>query len=177
MPVLRPFALASALLATAAAIAAPAGETYLIVTAASGSFEAAAPAGCTLNETSADGFGGGLGVGYRFNEPFAVEFGYQSLGSLDLAGVCGIAATPITVVAPDSGLAASGVGRLRFGEGWALLGRVGAYSWSGGGDGGTEALLGVGAEYEWRKGFAARLEYAAYGSDMDAIALSLRFGF
>lgn len=161
----------------AGAAHAASGETYLTLTAASGSFEAAAPAGCTLNETSRDGVGAGLGFGYRFSDPWAVELGYQTLGSLDLDGVCGIAATPFTVTAPDSGLYAAGVGRLRFAGGWALLGRAGAYSWSGGGEGGTEALLGVGAEYQWREGFAARLEYAAYGSDMDAVALTFRLGF
>lgn len=156
---------------------ASANDTYLTLSAASGSFETAAPAGCTLNETSASGFGGGLGVGYRFNDPFAIEFGYQTLGSLDLDGTCGIAATPFTVVAPDSGLVAAGVGRLRFGQGFALLGRAGLYSWSSSGDSGTETVLGVGAEYEWRKGFAARLEYTAYGDEVDSIGLTLRFGF
>lgn len=156
---------------------AAANETYFTLGVASGSFEATAPAGCTLFETSASGFGASLGVGYRFNDPFAIEFGYQTLGSLDLDGTCGIATTPFTVVAPDSGLVAAGVGRVRFGQGWALLGRVGIYSWSGAGDSGTETVLGAGAEYEWRKGFATRLEYVAYGDAVDSISLSLLFGF
>lgn len=174
MTVPRPLALAGAL---ALAATAAANETYFTVGVANGSFEAAAPGGCTLNETSADGFGGGLGVGYRFNDPFAIEFGYQTLGSLDLDGVCGIAGTPFTLSAPDSGLVAAGVGRARLGAGWALLGRAGLYSWSSAGDSGTETVLGVGAEYEWRKGMAVRLEYTTFGSDIDAVGLALRFGF
>jgi hypothetical protein len=152
-----------------------ANDTYFTVGVANGTFEGAAPSGCVLLESSADGTGGGLGVGYRFNDPFAIEFGYQTLGSLDLRANCGL--STVTVVAPDSGLAATGVGRLRFGQGWALLGRAGLYSWSSAGDGGTEAVLGVGAEHEWRKGIAARLEYMTIGPDIDAISIALRFGF
>jgi hypothetical protein len=152
-----------------------ANDTYFTVGIAGGTYEPAAPSGCVLIESSADGTGGALGVGYRFNDPFAIEFGYQSVGSLDLRATCGV--STVTVSAPSSGLAATGVGRLRFGSGWALLGRAGAYSWSAGGDGGTEAVVGVGAEYEWRKGMAARLEYTTFGSDIDAIGITLRLGF
>lgn len=155
--------------------AASANDTYFTVGVAGGTYEPAAPSGCVLIESSADGTGGALGVGYRFSDPFAIEFGYQSVGSLDLRANCGLA--NVTVPAPSSGLAATGVGRLRFGSGWALLGRAGAYSWSNAGEGGTEAVIGVGAEYEWRKGMAVRLEYTTFGSDIDAVGLALRIGF
>jgi len=172
MSAMRPLIVSCLLAGSGIAVA---NETYLTVGIAGGTFETAAPAGCTLIESSASGTGASFGVGYRFNDPFAIEFGYQTVGSLDLSATCGVSTVP--VVAPDSGLAATGVGRFRFGAGWALLGRAGAYSWSANGEGGTEAVLGIGAEYEWRKGFAARLEYTSFGSDIDAIGLTLRVGF
>ena len=171
MATARTLALSAALLAASAS----AEEIYFTTGFAHGSFDATAPAGCTLNATSASATGGSLGVGYRFSDPLAIEFGYLTLGSLDINGLCGV--TPFTLTGPDSGLIASGVGRLTLSHGWALLGRAGFYSWSAAAQSGTEAVLGVGAEYEWTRGWAARLEYSTLGADLTAIALTVRIGF
>lgn len=168
----RRLAALALVLATAPAVLAD--EVYFTLGAQRGSFDGAAPAGCTLNDSSASGTGASLGVGYRFNDPFAIEFGWQTLGSLDLTATC---PGPVTVQvdAPDSGLSVSGVGRLGVGRDWWLLGRVGAYSWSAAADSGTEGVIGIGVEHAFSRNLGLRLEYSAIGSDADAFALTLRF--
>lgn len=174
MPIARTLVCASALLTVCASAAAD--EMYLTLGVANGGFEASAPVGCTLDASSSRATGGTAGVGYAFDDRFAVEFGYLGLGGLDLDGSCP-PATPITVSAPDSGLQVSGVGRWAFDPHWAVLGRLGAYSWSAAADSGSETLIGVGAEYNWRSHWAVRLEYLALGAELDALALTLRVGF
>jgi len=174
MPIARTLACAAALLVASAPVAAD--EIYLTLGAANGSFEADAPAGCTLDSKSSRATGATAGIGFAFDAHYAVEFGYLGLGGLDLEGSCP-PVTNVTINAPDSGLQVSAVGRWAFDSRWAALGRLGAFSWSEAAASGTETVLGLGGEYSWQPHWAVRLEYLALGSDLDALALTLRIGF
>lgn len=167
----RTLLIASALLAGTAS----AGDIYATTGLVFGSFDATPPPGCTLNDSSASGVGGAVGIGYAFDPTWSFEAGYVTLGSLDIHGVCGI--TPFTLATPDSGLTASGIGRLDLDSRWDLFGRVGFYSWSAAAQSDTELVLGVGAEYEWSKVWTARLEYTQLGSDLSAVGVSVRIAF
>jgi hypothetical protein len=166
-------------LLTSCAAAAPAlaEQPYLLASAARGAFRAAAPPGCTLTDASSSATGGGLAFGYRFAGPFALEFGYQSYGALDLHGTCGLAATPVTVAAPDSGVQASALGYLELGRGWQGYARLGTLRWSEGGSGGNEALLGAGVAWRIGASSALRVEYQRLGGDLGALQLGLELGF
>jgi hypothetical protein len=171
-------ACAAAMLALPAFAAPP--QSYFTFGAAHGAFETVAPPGCTLNSTEASATGGTLGVGYAFSEHLAIEFGFQSLGTLDLDGLCGI--TPITVTAPDRGLQLSGVISLPLGErgdarGFAAYGRLGAFSWSEDADSGVEPIVGVGLEWRFDFNTALRLEYDDMGDGLDAVQLTLRWDY
>jgi len=178
---MRPLALACLALSLATAPATGAGSdsdsTYLVAGLTHGGFEGVAPPGCTLDATSASATGASLAVGYRYAGPFAVEFGYLSLGALDLHGICGIAASPVTVSAPDSGVQLALLAGFGIAPRWELYGRAGLYSWSAAGRGGTEALLGVGAQRALGVRTALRLEHQRIGSDLDALNLTVHIEF
>lgn len=182
-----PASLARTLLALSATVlAAPAlaaqPQSYFTFGAANGGFESVAPPGCTLNSTSSSATGGSLGVGYAFGEHLALEFGFMSMGTLDLEGVCGIAATPVTVTAPDRGIQLSGVLRLPFGQsgderGWAAFGRLGAFNWNEDADSGVEPIVGLGLEWRFDFNTALRVEYDDMGDGLDAVQLTLRWDY
>lgn len=168
------------LFAAAPAFAAP-PQSYFTFGAARSGYEATAPAGCTLVSTNDASTGGALGVGYAFSEHLALEFGFQSLGTLDATASCP-GPTTVVVTAPDSGLQLSGVLSLPLGDagesgGFTLFGRLGGFSWSENAQSGTETIVGAGLQ--WRMSFnsALRLEYDDLGDGLDAVLLSLRWDY
>lgn len=153
-----------------------ADTAYLSTGLTRGRSSGTAPAGCTLDASSTSATGGELAVGQRFGPALAVEFGYLSLGTLDLHGSCGLV-PGLTLREPDSGVTLSGVGGFALAPRWRLYGRLGALRWSEGGAGGTEGVLGIGVVRELSGASSLAFEYRRIGSDVDALSLSVRFGF
>jgi hypothetical protein len=174
----------AALCAALCAAPASAGDpprSYFLFGVASSSFDAEAPAGCTLNPGDDGATGGALGVGYAFGAHLGLEFGFVNMGSLDASATCA-GPTVITITVPDSGLQLSGIARLPLGaqgeaSGFALFGRAGAFSWSKDAQSGTEAVLGAGAEWRWSAHQALRLELTDYGDGPQTVQLTLRWDY
>ena len=136
-------------------------------------------------------FGGKLYGGYRFMNPFAIEFGLTGMeGSKSkivekeptTPNICGNVAGvhPVT----GRGLATSLVGYPYEGQDFSLFGRVGAWIWQADvdvevegqepcnfSDSGWDFFYGVGVEYRIERSWRARFEWERYEFNQDAIDL------
>ncbi|MBV9189120.1 MAG: outer membrane beta-barrel protein, partial [Betaproteobacteria bacterium] len=99
-------------------------------------------------DTAARGFGG-----YQFKPSFAMEGGYQALGTADRNG------RSASISAIDFGF----VGSWELGNRYALLGRVGAYRAETSGFGtNLGPIFGVGVSYDMTHNATFRLEWTRY---------------
>ena len=113
--------------------------------------------------------------GYKFNPYFAVEGGYADFGEIS-ASFGGS-----TVTAESDAVFAAAVGILPVGKRFSLFGKAGLFFWditaSGpagtASDDGTDALLGIGLNYDITEQWAVRAEFESYDSgDDDVTAFS-----
>jgi OOP family OmpA-OmpF porin len=125
--------------------------------------------------------GSGLGVygGYRFNDSYAVEFGYRRLFS-ETTNMFG---PPVKIT--GSTLQASVLGYLPLGNDFSLFARIGygqlkakaTVAGSSADDSEGKTLFGLGAEYAFSKSTALRLEWQKPASDTTTWSLGLKFSF
>ena len=123
-------------------------------------------------DTAVKAFGG-----YQFKPGFAIEGGYQTLGSVTIAG------RSADISAFDVGF----IGAWELGNRFALLGRVGVYraETSGGGTN-LGPVFGLGVSYELTHSAAFRLEWQRFDKlgpdtqpslDIDVISIGALFRF
>ncbi len=145
------------------------GEGHASIPSASGS-------GITVSSGKSNDNGYKLYGGYQLTPNWGLEVGYDDLGnrySAD-ATVNGAAGT---VSGRIDNWYVAGTGTLPLGSGFSLLGKLGVVRNSvhfgslcngglctpSGSDNRTQPLIGVGAQYDFNRNWAARLEYEDYG--------------
>lgn len=114
--------------------------------------------------------------GYQFNPIWGAELAYTDLGRYRGSDI-------------DS-VTLAGTGTLALGQGWSLLGKVGAasnHARFSGASRRTDLLLGVGVGYRFTKNLGVRLEYEDFGKLSDTnsgdnsrgsnLGLSLKYAF
>ena len=125
----------------------------------------------TTNDTSYTLYGG-----YQFTPHWGLEVGYDDLGNKDSANAV-VSGTPGTVSGRIDNWYVAGTGTLPLGGGFSLLGKLGVVRNSihfgnlcggalcvpSGSSTRTQPLVGVGAQYDFDRNWAARLEYDDYG--------------
>jgi OOP family OmpA-OmpF porin len=135
--------------------------------------------------------------GYQVNRNLAVEAAWVDLGEV---GINVNVSSPQTVSLGASsavdGFALSAVGMLPIGDRLDLIGRLGIYSWdvsaqaivTDGGtavqasadDDGSDAVYGIGLEYDFNIGVTTRVEWERYdigGDDVDLLSVSVGYQF
>jgi OOP family OmpA-OmpF porin len=121
---------------------------------------------CDSKDTKASLF-----LGYSFNRHFAIEAAYVNLGEASDSGLVGGVAT--TVRTETRLLELVGVGLLPIAESFALYVKAGLFRYDSDGtatgaltaastDRGTDITVGVGAQYEFARDLAARVEWQRY---------------
>lgn len=137
-----------------------------------------------------------LFIGYQFNPYISAEGGYVDLGESDASvTVLGI---PISAEAEVDGFFLSGLLAWPINDTFSVFGKLGVIAWdvdvdaSGGGvsvsddESGTDALFGVGAQYDFTNNFGIRAEWERYNNigdsdigntDIDFISGSIIFNF
>lgn len=135
--------------------------------------------------------------GYQFNDNFAIEGAYASIGEAEMRDLN----SPAAVKLDGSAFSLSLVGIAPLSEEWALYGKAGVGRWDieatatdtsgatvSGDDDGTDPVYGVGLMWEIQKGYNLRLEFerqtvglkdASDGllDDVDADTISLTYSF
>lgn len=150
-----------------------------------------------------EAFGGKLIIGYQFDAPFAVEFGYTNMGELesDISASAPISPTLPKDISEAHPFLGDGFTLAMRANVWGggpvtLTARAGAWAWDAdksltvntpGGpeiseidERGFDLFFGVGAVFgEWR-GFSALVEYDRYfldGDGVDSFSIGLLYGF
>lgn len=98
-----------------------------------------------------------LYAGYQFTPVWGIELGYNDLGSYRGSDI--------------ESTTLAGTGTLALGQGWSLLGKLGAASnhpHFSGSSHQTEWLVGVGIGYSFARNLGMRLEYEDFGKLSDA---------
>lgn len=132
----------------------------------------------------------GFGAGYAFSEHVAAEVEYRDLGTATYDGTLfgGSCAGALDADVEATAIDASLIGRMPVGNKWALTGRVGASRWDAEigvdtacgsasvDDDGTDAVYGVGAEFDMTE--RARLVFnlrnnADVADEFDVLTLTL----
>ena len=108
-----------------------------------------------------DNFGGGLFLGYNFNDWFALETGYTHLGKIETDNDADISHQALELVGKFTWQATESVDLFAKAGIFAAKSK-GSDQLSGFDDTSTNGTLGLGSEYHFTENFSARLEYQFY---------------
>jgi OmpA-OmpF porin, OOP family len=145
-----------------------------------------------ITSGSVDGSDTGYKIfgGYQFNQHFGLEVAYVDLGKASYSGRFG-ALTVTGGSVETTGFNFSAVGTLPLGSSFALLGRIGLFTWESkandvtggvpfsGKENGTDVSYGFGASFNFTKNLSMRAEWDRFKAvgDIDLLSIGVAYKF